>query len=1181
MTKEFYDCPATSICPTAILEWNLKTGKIYFSSHWLKMVGFEYNDRSDYTFDNLINSVHPEDKSLVIEHFDKIKEDGKRTNFSYRIKTNDEIYKWMNLIVTATKFANERPSHLVAVQQDINDFMDAQNFLNEINIKFRKLIENFSGGILMEDENRKVFYINNDLIKLFNMPFSSYQLIGSDCSNSAEQVKDLFTEPERFLASIDNALKNKVSVHGEIFKMKSGAIIERDYVPVSEGFVEKGHLWLYRDITKLKKNEDELEFRLGFEEIIINLSSKFINLDWTNIDSEIDEALGIIGSFISADRSYIFLFNEDKSLMNNTHEWVNEGISREKENLQNIPTDIFPWWMKKLKNYETIYIPSVPDLSEEAFAEKEILEPQNIKSLVAVPLIYKNDVIGYFGFDAVQDFKTWTEDSIKILNIAGGVITNALKRKENEETLSKTEARYKLISHLITDYAIAYSVDKEHNVKVDWTTESINKFFEIEPDKTYNFREFDSFIHPDDLDYVYKQRKKLQFSAYVTSEFRIITKNGRVRWIKEYGLSEISTRGEDKKYHLAAQDITESKLHEEKLLGERTLLRTIIDNIPDPIYVKDLEGRKILVNNAELLVLGAQKMEDVIGKKDNNFYPPDVCAKTQIEDEQVMKNNSPLINKEGFVSTKTGETKWFIGNKIPFRDSSGKVKGLVGVSYNITERKLAEDALKRSEAKYKYVVNNIKEVIFQTDSQGLWSFLNPAWTEITGFTIEESLGRNFLDYVHPDDRERNTKLFIPLINREKEYCRHEIRYLTKEGGFRWIEVFARLTIDEAGIVTGTSGTLNDVTIRKQSEEEIRKLSRAVETSPAGILLATLDGTITYVNPGLVKMGQYTSQADFAGKNIYEFTNDTGQKILSTEIMPALTRGEMWSGETKVKKASGEFFPIEIICAIIHDEYNQPQYILATFYDITHRKEAELEIKNALAKEKELNELKSKFVSMVSHEFRTPLAAILSSSDLLELYWDKWTVEKRNSLLAKIKRSIKNLIEILNDVTEINRADSGKVAFNYEEIDLVHYIEELIEELKVGNEDAPLIHFAKYDSSIFLKTDKKLLRQVFVNLISNAIKYTPKEKNVYISVKQTSGQIFFSVKDEGIGIPEEDFNILFEPFMRSKNTGKIKGTGLGLSILKRALDLLDAKIDFESKVDVGSTFNVYIPTKTQQ
>lgn len=147
--------------------------------------------------------------------------------------------------------------------------------------------------------------------------------------------------------------------------------------------------------------------------------------------------------------------------MSNTHEWVKEGVPSEKESLKYIPTDIFPWWMNKINNQEAIYIPSVEELPIEANAEKEILEPQGIKSLIVVPMIYSNGVIGYIGFDSIHQAESWTEDSIKLLTMAASVITNAIKRKENEEALSKSESQYRIVVNTIKE--VIFQTDRGGN----------------------------------------------------------------------------------------------------------------------------------------------------------------------------------------------------------------------------------------------------------------------------------------------------------------------------------------------------------------------------------------------------------------------------------------------------------------------------------------------------------------------------------------------------------------------------------------------------------------------------------------------------------------------------------------------------------------------------------------------
>jgi PAS domain S-box-containing protein len=155
-------------------------------------------------------------------------------------------------------------------------------------------------------------------------------------------------------------------------------------------------------------------------------------------------------------------------------------------------------------------------------------------------------------------------------------------------------------------------------------------------------------------------------------------------------------------------------------------------------------------------------------------------------------------------------------------------KTLADVAVGPTSTRRPIESCSHCKDEYRFVVENLKEVVFRTDADGRWTFLNSAWTEATGFAVEESLGKVFLDYVYPEDRQRNIELFTPLIERKKDYCRHEIRYMNKAGAFRHIEVWARLTLDENGDATGTAGTLTDITERKRAESERDRLISDLE-----------------------------------------------------------------------------------------------------------------------------------------------------------------------------------------------------------------------------------------------------------------------------------------------------------------------------------------------------------------
>ncbi len=240
-----------------------------------------------------------------------------------------------------------------------------------------------------------------------------------------------------------------------------------------------------------------------------------------------------------------------------------------------------------------------------------------------------------------------------------------------------------------------------------------------------------------------------------------------------------------------------------------------------------------------------------------------------------------------------------------------------------------------------------------------------------------------------------------------------------------------------------------------------------------------------------------------------------------------------------------------------------------------------ELKQALEKEKELNQLKSRFISMASHEFRTPLAIISSSSGILQEFSDRLHEERKQEHLQTIQNTIKHITQILDDVLMINRAEADKIELHLEAVDIIDFCRYLIQEI-AANHSQYSINFSVDlgeeipAESLIIQFDKKLLQQIITNLLTNAIKYSPNHNLVNFSLTKTDDQIIFKISDHGIGIPEADQVNLFESFHRASNVGNIAGTGLGLSIVKKCVDLHQGKISVESQIGKGTTVTIAIP-----
>jgi PAS domain S-box-containing protein len=247
-------------------------------------------------------------------------------------------------------------------------------------------------------------------------------------------------------------------------------------------------------------------------------------------------------------------------------------------------------------------------------------------------------------------------------------------------------------------------------------------------------------------------------------------------------------------------------------------------------------------------------------------------------------------------------------------------------------------------------------------------------------------------------------------------------------------------------------------------------------------------------------------------------------------------------------------------------------------EVVERKKAEEEVRKSLEKERELNDLKSKFVSIASHEFRTPLSTIMSSASLIQQYKDKKDYDKQDKHILRIKSSVNHLTQILNDFLSLGKLEEGKIDVNIEHVEIQNFLNEIVEEVNSFLKEGQKVILDCSNSAELIGTDPRILRNIMFNLISNASKYSDVNKSIYIKSETKNGKTLFSIQDEGIGIPKEDQKHLFDRFYRASNAGNVQGTGLGLNIVRRYAELIGGEISFQSEYEKGSTFFISLPQK---
>ncbi len=300
-----------------------------------------------------------------------------------------------------------------------------------------------------------------------------------------------------------------------------------------------------------------------------------------------------------------------------------------------------------------------------------------------------------------------------------------------------------------------------------------------------------------------------------------------------------------------------------------------------------------------------------------------------------------------------------------------------------------------------------------------------------------------------------------------------------------------------------------------------------------------------------------------------------------------------------QRKDGSLFPVEV--SLNHFVVDDERYVMALVTDVTRRRGVEKELqrtnaeleerveertaelrmaqenmRQALEAEKELNALKSRFVSMASHEFRTPLSTIMSSTDLIGRYTDGSGIEQVDRHVQRIRSKVRELTAMLNEFLSLEKLEQGEMRCDPHELDLVHQCIELIEELRGLARPGQEIHYDHHGDDRMVCLDRQMLANILTNLLSNAIKYSPEDKRIDLITEITGGKLTITVKDQGIGIPKEDQQHLFERFFRAGNAFTVQGTGLGLNLVRRYLDLMGGTIRFTSDPGEGTIFIAELP-----
>jgi len=842
----------------------------------------------------------------------------------------------------------------------------------------------------------------------------------------------------------------------------------------------------------------------------------------------------------------------------------------------------------------------------------ELIHPQDRARLHATGAFDPTDTTPFdheYRMTAADGRLVWVNDtSTSVFNEDGsidyflGFMTDITRRKEAEEQLRRAEERFRMIVERTP--AIVYLLLPEGgpdaSTPVVYVSPQIERILGYARDAWKEPGAWVAQIHPDDRDRVAAEASRARRSGTPFSDvYRMLAADGRVRWIHDESILIVSDAGQPVMWQGVMVDVTDQRLAEERLRSAEDRHRALVEHIPAVVYAE------AIVADAEALYLSPQ-VEEVFGYSAgewartpsfwrDHIHPEDADSVAALNAE-ANRTGAPFHAEYRFRSA-DDSYRWIHDEAVRILDEAGEPLFWQGVLVDISQQRAAEEGRRDAEARFRVLVEHIPAVVYteSPDADPGRFYISPQVESLFGYTAQDWTWTEdfWVSRIHPDDLDVTLGI-DERANRTHEPYVGEYRFRANDGSWIWVHDEASF-VQEPGGDGFWQGFMLDITRRKEAEQQLReaelKFRTIVEQNQAIFYTQEIDpddpavSRTTYIAPGNTEMLGYTLDEVTQDPTLWRAIThpDDQGRVFAADADSNLSDDDSFSLEYRMIAKDGRIVWVQDEARLVHLP-DKPAYWQGFLLDITERKEAEARLERALSVERDagqrlraLDDMKNTFLQAVSHDLRTPLAAILGLAITLERGDVHLAEDDARDLARRIAANARRLDRLVMNLLDLDRLARGIVAPKLEPTDVGDLVRRVLEE----SELVPAARLRARLGPSVIPVDAAKVERIVENLLANTTRHTPSEATIWVSVTEASDPagVILAVEDDGAGVPEDLRETIFEPFRQGPDAPQhAPGVGVGLTLVRKFAQLHGGRAWVQEREGGGASFRVFLPAE---